>query len=133
MDTLALLPRRLARGLIAGLLALVLVLQGGAAAGSARGAAFDTSLSSAHEVCADRANGDERGHSHERGFACSCCIPCRSDQIDLLAKIAAPSAQSLDFSPSLVGRVVRFVAVVGASSPCGWIGSWSQRAPPRRA
>jgi hypothetical protein len=131
MDKLALLRRRVVRGLIAGLFAWALVLQGAALAASAQGAA-PAGLSSAHfELC----SADKDGHepSHQRHQSCSCCLPSRSSQWLFLAALGPPPLPAQEFFVAAAGSARPRPSVVARAFPPGWLGSWSQRAPPRRS
>jgi hypothetical protein len=124
MDKLASWPQGVARALLAGLLAWALATQGFTAAASAR--FLDGAVVSADpDRCA--AGGDHR-HSPGDAASCACCLPCRSDPPGALAAIPPKSAPVV----SLVADAVRADRrpAVAAAAPVGWIGSWSQRAPP---
>jgi hypothetical protein len=124
MDKLASWPKEVARALLAGLLAWALILQGAAGAASAR--VLDGAVASADlDRCA--AGGDHR-HSPGDEASCACCLPCRSAPPGDLAALPTESVH-------VVSRVADVLRAdrrpsVPAVAPAGWIGSWSQRAPP---
>ncbi|MBY6239889.1 hypothetical protein [Methylosinus sp. Sm6] len=132
MDELALLLRRIARVVIAGLFAWGLIAQSVAAATATGGSAHAGVMSAEQAFCAER--GDHRPHGPERHLPCSssCCLSCRSAQLgDLTLHLAFPVASESVSFPAADGLEAEHFLVVEAGPPPGWIGSWSQRAPPR--
>jgi hypothetical protein len=128
MDKLALWPKGIARVLIAGVLAWALILQGMAAVASPRSGKFDV-VSEGLDRCA----GDADGHRHSPGphLSCSCCIPCRTFQIDGAARLPSVLSANIVFStPSPETRLADPSLSAKATSAVGWLSSWSSRAPP---
>ncbi|HEY8262398.1 MAG TPA: hypothetical protein VIG55_14385, partial [Methylosinus sp.] len=123
MDKLAPRPKSVARALIAGLVAWALVMQGLAFAASARigGDALHFGTCSAED------DGPPRQEPHA---ACACCLPCRSGLVDGPSPIALAAPSPLPPAPIDEAADARMTRVVVATSPPGWIASWSQRAPP---
>jgi hypothetical protein len=126
MDKLASWPRIFARALIVGLLAWCLAAPASAAS---RGKGL---VSANAGLCG--ADGDGPRHSPDRHALCIDCIACRSGPSDGFSD--APALLSPDtttsFAASEDDRAESFFAVFLATAPPGWIGSWSQRAPPPR-
>jgi hypothetical protein len=131
MDTFALWPKGIARVVIVGLLAWALLLPGMAAAALAHSAEHGLVAADAGHCAAPDRAGDHR-HSSGLHFSCSCCIPCRSGQIDGSAGFLSVIPNGADFSfPAAEIAPGDVFPIVGTSWPAGWTSSWSQRAPPR--
>ncbi|WP_400770653.1 hypothetical protein [Methylosinus sporium] len=131
MDKFALWPKGIARVLIVGLLAWALVLPGMAAAALAHSVERGIVAADASH-CAVPDGADDRRHPPGPHVSCSCCIPCRSGQIDGSAGFLSviPKGADLSHPPADIAPGVVFQSVE-TSSPAGWTSSWSQRAPPR--
>lgn len=131
MDKLS--PRLMgfARATIAGFLAWALVMQISAAAPWARGAGDVVVIFAQTERCAG-GDGDHRP-AHDPRSPCVCCVACRSNSLDEPRELARLSSNDATV-PLPTVRIMRAVeeGSVVAASPLGWIGSWSQRAPPAR-
>jgi hypothetical protein len=119
----------IARASIASFLAWALVMQVAAAAPWARGVGDVATISAQTERCAT-GDGDHRP-AHDRRSPCVCCVAGRSSLLDELAGLAQPLSNDATVPLSTV-RIIRAGAErsVVAAAPLGWIGSWSQRAPP---
>ncbi|WP_161914534.1 hypothetical protein [Methylosinus sp. C49] len=117
--------------MIAGLLAWALILPGIAAA--AWSAVDHGIVATSLGHCAAPGDADDNRHSPGSHFSCSCCIPCRTSQLDGPAGAVSALPQGLCFSfPAHVIAASDVFQIVEKSSPAGWISSWSSRAPPTR-
>jgi hypothetical protein len=124
MEKLAPWTNSVARVVIVGLLAFALAVQGVAASARVGLAPVDPGL------CAADGGGPHR-HGPAADPSCSCCIPCRSGPTHDLAAVVATATGSAVFPLPIAGaRRLRSTFAAVAASPPGWIGSWSQRAPP---
>jgi hypothetical protein len=127
MNKVALWPKGIARLLLAGFLAWALILPGVAAAYAADGGIISADVGH----CAAPGGADDHRHTPVRHPSCSCCIPCRSGQLDGPAGFLSVPPKGADLSFRAAAIVpIDALPIVEASSPAGWIGSWSSRAPP---
>lgn len=130
MEKLTLRPMGITRLLIAGLMAWALVLSGMTAAARSHG--MDRGVAPL-DVGDCGGLDDVHDHRHSPGphFSCSCCVPCRSGQLDGPQETlsAIPIALGLSILAASFARGDVF-PIVEQSSPAGWISSWSSRAPP---
>ncbi|WP_157234850.1 hypothetical protein [Methylosinus sp. LW4] len=80
-------------------------------------------------VAADHA--DEHRHSRGPHASCSCCIPCRSGDLDELTGFLSDLPKNVGLSfPASEAFLAGALPIVEAAPPAGWISSWSSRAPP---
>ncbi|PWB93614.1 hypothetical protein C5689_12140 [Methylosinus sporium] len=115
--------------MIAGLLAWALVLSGMAAASAHMVGQGVAAADFGH--CAAPGGSDD--HRSPGLNSCSCCIPCRSSQLDSPTGTLSsfPKGETFSFPAAAITPIDVF-QTVEKSSPAGWISSWSSRAPPAR-